>query len=225
MTDIERSWADQPRTRSLPTTTERTTTMKHFTKTRIAATAVASAASLVMAGGVAYAFWNSTGAGTGTSKAGTITFTVNATGPAFGSGATAHPGSVAGGSGDTLGGDLYVSINNTSGYSLKVTQIAQTGLATVTANPNGTCASDVGTLAAPTTSNLAAFIGTQAPNPLFGAATNGALGTTYTLAAPVTIATGTNTYQLVNVVGMGTASISTCQGATFTFPVTVTATS
>ena len=225
MTDIERSWADKPRSRSIPTTTERTTTMKHFTKARTLTVAVATGSAVVLAGGVAYAFWSSTGSGAGAAKAGTITFTVNATGPAFGTGATAHPGSILNGTGDTLGGDLFVSIKNTSGFTLKATQIAQTGLASVVTAPNGACTSDAGTLASPTTSDLTAFIGNKAPSPLYGAAASGALGTTFTIPAATTIPTGTNTIQLVNVAGMGSNSITTCQGATFTIPVTITATS
>jgi hypothetical protein len=197
--------------------------MKHLTKSRrVATVAVASGAAIAMASGVAYAVWSSTGAGTGAAKSGTITFVVNASAPTFGgTGTTVHPGSVAGGTGDSAGGSLFVSINNTSGFALKATQVQQTGGVTVT-TPSGTCASDTGSLPS-LSSNSAAFVGTQAPAS-YGATTTGNISA-YQLLSAVTIPTGTNTIELPNVVGMGTASLTGCQGGSLSIPVTITATS
>lgn len=217
----ERSSSGAPLTRSLPTASnDRQPAMKQLTR-RTAVVSIGTASAVVLAGGVAYAAWSATGSGTGAAKAGSITFTVNGTAPTFGSaGTTVHPGSVAGGTGDSAGGSLFVSINNTSGFTLKATQIQQTGGVVVTAS--GTCASDTGSL--PTlSSNSAAFVGTQAPAS-YGAATTGNIAA-YQLPSAVTIPTGTSTIELTNVVGMGTASLTGCQGASLSIPVTITATS
>lgn len=190
--------------------------------TRSTVIATGTAGAMVLVGGVAYAVWSATGTGSSTSQAGTIQFSVSGTAPTFGAGNTVHPGSVAGGTGDGLGGDLFVTINNTSGFSLKATQVAQSGLVSVTPLSGSTCATDTGTFPNQS-SNSAAFVGTQAPA-AYGATTTGPLAT-YTLASPVTIPAGSSTIKLTNVVGMGTASLTGCQGATLTIPVTVTATS
>lgn len=186
--------------------------------------AVGAVIATTTATGIAYAAWTGTAAGTAAAKAGTLTFTVSATAPSIpGSGFnTVHPGSVAGGSGDTLGGDLVVTINNTSGFALKATAVIQADKVTVGGSPLGTCASDTGTFPNQA-SNSTVFIGTQAPA-AFGAATTGTF-ITYTLPTPVTIPTGTSTVQLNNVVGMGSASLTGCQSGTFSIPVTITASS
>jgi hypothetical protein len=117
MTTPERSWADEPRTRSLPIHTGRTITMKQFTKSRVATVAVASGAAVAMASGVAYAVWSTTGTGAGTAKAATMTAAVvNAgTAPA----GQLYPGLTANGS--TAGGDLVVAASNPNPFPVTVT--------------------------------------------------------------------------------------------------------
>lgn len=125
MTEIERSWADKPRTRNFPTTTERTTTMKHFTKARTITVAVATASAVVLAGGVAYAFWSSTGTGAGTGKAkSAVTLTVaGVTGTA-----DLYPGLTT--------GAVSFTIQNTNPYNVNITRLAS---ATVVSDDTVNC--------------------------------------------------------------------------------------
>jgi hypothetical protein len=117
MTEIERSWADKPRTRSFPTTTERTTTMKHFTKARTLTVAVATGSAVVLAGGVAYAVWTTTGTGAGTAKAATLVAPTVTAGAA--PAGQLYPGLTA--NGTTAGGDLVVSTSNPNAFPITVT--------------------------------------------------------------------------------------------------------
>jgi hypothetical protein len=117
MTGPERSWADAPRTRSHPTTPERTTTMKHFTKARTITVAVATGSAVVLAGGVAYAVWTTTGSGAGTAKAATLVAPTVTAGTAPAS--QLYPGLTA--NGTTAGGDLVVSASNPNAFPITVT--------------------------------------------------------------------------------------------------------
>lgn len=118
MTDLERSWADEPHTRSLPHHPGRTTTMKHFTKSRVLTVAAASGAAVALAGGVAYAVWTATGTGSGTAKASGFSLPgvdVNATGtPAN----ALYPGGTS---------DLMVMASNNNPFPVTITLTANSG--------------------------------------------------------------------------------------------------
>ncbi|MCW2673151.1 MAG: hypothetical protein JWP14_1740 [Frankiales bacterium] len=114
---LERSWCDAPTGRRLPASPERTTMMKHFTGARIATVAVASAGTLIMAGGVAYAFWTTSGTGSGTAKAASFQAITVAAGTA-GAGQL-YPGLVPDGS--TVGGDLKVVTTNPNPFPVTAT--------------------------------------------------------------------------------------------------------
>jgi hypothetical protein len=168
---------------------------------------------VVFSGGVAYAAWTATASGNAAAKSGQIIFTVTA--GTFGSSTTAHPGSLAGGAGDSLGGDLVVSITNTSGFPLKATAVQQTGLIPV----SGSCPADTSTTSFPNnvTQGSGAYVG--------GAPSGTPTYANYTLPSSVTIPTGTSTITLTNVVGMLSSSPNTCQNVSLTIPVTITASS
>jgi len=140
---IERSWADAPRTRTLPYTEERTATMKIFTRTRLGATAVAGTAGVVLMSGVAYAVWTTTGTAAGTAKAGAFQ-AVSITAGTAGAGQL-YPGLVADGS--TVGGDLKVVTSNPNPFQV---------VATLTLSSASGCTTPGITLKAGTTVTLAA---------------------------------------------------------------------
>ena len=194
MTDIERSWADQPRTRSLPTTTERTTTMKHFTKARTLTVAVATGSAVVLAGGVAYAFWNASGTGTAAAKATSVTGVTGAvatitTQPAA---SLLYPG------GPAI--TAVVNVHNTNAsIPVKVTAISVTAAASPASVIGGT-------------DNAACVL---SPGVSLAAGSLGSLTT-------VIAGGGDATFNLGQVT-MTSASADGCQGATFTFASTVTA--
>jgi hypothetical protein len=128
MTDIERSWADKPRSRSFPTTTERTTTMKHFTKARTITVAVATGSAVVLAGGVAYAFWNTSGTGVATAAAGSAQGVTAGVTTALTSGSL-YP---------SLSVPAVVTIHNPNTFPVKVTLVVTANSAIGTATVDAT---------------------------------------------------------------------------------------
>ncbi len=71
MNSTERSWSDEPTTRSLPATFDRKMIMIKNSKARTVTVFLATGSAVLMATGIGYAFWSTTGSGTGTAGAGT----------------------------------------------------------------------------------------------------------------------------------------------------------
>jgi hypothetical protein len=117
--------------------------MRHFTKARTATVAVASLGTLVMAGGVAYAVWTTTGTGAGTAKAGSFQ-AITVAGGTAGTGQL-YPGLVP--DGVSLGGDLKVVTTNPNPFPVT---------ATLTVTSAAGCTTPGITLKSGTTVNLAA---------------------------------------------------------------------
>lgn len=161
-------------------------------------TAVMGAISLVvLSSGVAFAYWSTTGSGTGAAQAtGFVT-------PAVTAGTTSaqlYPGLTA--NGTTAGADLVFSVSNTNPFAVTITSISLTG-ATVS---SVTGATKVGSEDQPTantncatTPGLSYFSGTPT--------------VTYSTGSSIP-ANGSATVTLSKVVGM-TASAPECQSATF----------
>jgi hypothetical protein len=181
--------------------------------------ALFAAAGLVTALGAAYAAWTSSATGSAAAKAGTITFTLQATSASSGITNTLRPGSVAGtATGDATGGDLKVTLNNTSGFTVHVTSVAVNGL--ILSDKNGVgCTSDQGAFTFPN-----AFTpGTHGVTVGTGGTFTPSVGVSATLTVP---GTGVNTDVVIpNALNMTAASNTNCQGAVFTIPVTVTVSS
>lgn len=194
----ERSWRDAPRTRQIPSLPERTTPMKHFTKGRTATVAVAACAAVAMTGGVAYAFWSTTGSGSGSAAARSFVAPTIAAGAAP-AGTLLYPGLTA--NGTTAGGDLSLKISNTNPFPVTITGITA-GTGNVTSDKGTSCAD--GGLAANATG---VSVITKA---------SGLSGTNLTIPA----STNNVAVTISQVVSMSTASGDGCQGATFTFPTT-----
>jgi hypothetical protein len=166
----------------------------------VRAVVVGGVAVAVVGAGIAYAAWSQSASGSGAAKSATVAFTVQTTSTTSGSAITnlLRPGSVAGtASGDTVGGDLKITLNNTSGFPVHVTQVVAIGA--VTSDKAG-C--------------TAATSGVQV----------GAAGTYTVPVATLTVAGDSANHDVVipNALSMTTGSDTTCQGATFTIPVTVT---
>lgn len=193
---------------------------------RTALVAVATAAATIAASGLAYAFWTSNGSGNGTSKAGTINFTTTA-GTATGVVNLLRPGSIAGTlTGDTVGGDLVVHINNTSGFPIKIVAVQQYGLVTndkSAATP--ACTADTGTAGSAGDATTLATAPTITNSATNSGVTVGQSAFKYTPATPITVATGANVdVPIPAALNMATTSVTGCQGAVFTIPVQVQAT-
>lgn len=111
--------------------------MVHTKKVRTAVVAAATGTALVMAGGVAFALWTTTGTGTGAATAGSANGLTTGTATASG---TLYPGGSSTGS---------IVISNSNPFAVKVTS-ATFAAATVTTAGLGTCGT-TGVTFAPTT--------------------------------------------------------------------------
>ncbi len=181
---------------------------------RVAVAATGTAIAVVMGTGLAYAAWSHTATGTATAKAGSITFTVPATTTTTGVTNTLRPGSAAGtASGDAVGGDLKVTLNNTSGFAVHIVSVSLAGL--ITSDKNGAgCTDDTGTFPGSVTAgNHGVSVGTSGTFTLSPAAAT---------AAAVSSSPGDQSLVIANVLNMASTSNTNCQGATFSIPVTVT---
>jgi hypothetical protein len=184
---------------------------RRLTPRRVIAGGVASV--LLIGVGAVYAAWTSTASGNAAAKAGTITFTLQTTSTTSGTAITntLRPGSVAGTTtGDATGGDLKITLNNTSGFTVHVTSVAIGGLVTNDKTGSG-CTNDTGTFPGSVVAgNHGVSIG--------AAGTYAVVPTTFTVPG-----TGVNTDLVIpNAVAMATTSNTGCQGAVVTIPVTVT---
>ena len=181
----------------------------------LGATVIAGSSIAVMSTGVAFAAWTSSVAGTGAAKAGSISFAVDATSSPSPTN-TLHPGSTAGtATGDATGGDLLVTLKNTSGFTVHVTSIQQNGPISVSGAVG--CTSDTGTVGTP-----------ASPGSVTTAGNSGVSLPTWT--APnsnSTVAPDSNDHLITasNALTMATTSNTACQGATFSVPVIVTVSS
>lgn len=161
--------------------------------------ALGTAIGITAVGGVAYAFWTTAGTGAATAQARSFTaLTVSAgTAPA----GQLYPGLTADGS--TVGGDLVLSVTNSNPFPVQITGVqAGTGAITVTnalGGANSTCAASTGV----------SIITKSSPTVVYQTGTS----------VPANQATAF-TVTIKNVVSMSTASVTECQGATFTFPST-----
>jgi hypothetical protein len=168
--------------------------MRHFTKARTAFVAVASAGAVVMAGGVAYAFWSANGTGSAAAKATTVTGVSGAVATVSTQSASQllYPGAPA--------VTAVVNVHNTNAsVPVKVTAISVSAAAAPTSVVGGTnnaaCAASPGvSLAAGSLSSLTTVIAGG----------------------------GDATFNLGQVT-MSSSSADGCQGATFIFDATVTA--
>ena len=148
-----------------------------------------------LSGGVADAFWTSTGSGTGSGATGTalqVTLVAATTGTSL---SKLIPGGTA---------DLRVQLNNPNSFSVSIVGISQNGPVTVVGGSG--CTSDSGTWPSLTLGNSGVSVPTQT-------------------GLSVTVASGPITNVLVHVANgasMNASSASGCQGATFQIPVTVT---
>ena len=163
--------------------------------------AVVGGVAVAVAGvGIAYAAWSQSANGSGAAKSGTVAFTVETTSTTSGTAITnlLRPGSVAGtASGDTVGGDLKITLKNTSGFPVHVTQVAANGA--ITSDKAGCTSATSGV-------------------------TVGAAGTYVVPVSTLTVAGDSANHDIIvpNALAMAASSDTTCQGATFTIPVTVT---
>lgn len=175
--------------------------------------ALGGAVILTAGTGVAFAAWTSSGAGTAGAKAGSISFAIDGTSSPNPTN-TLHPGSTAGtATGDAKGGDLLVTVKNTSGFMLHVSKVQQNGPITVSGGGGG-CTNDAGSVGTPTT-----------PGSVTTAGTSGVSLPTWTAPDSTTTVAGDSTDHLVtipNALTMATSSDTSCQGATFSIPVIVT---
>jgi hypothetical protein len=114
--------------------------------TRRLVTAGTGTLALLMAGGIAYAAWSQTGAGTGTAAAGTIA-PLGAVGTI---GSTLYPGGSA---------TLTVTVSNPNGRPVTVTSVALTGTVTASAG----CTTSGVTVSLPATVSVTVPAGGSAP--------------------------------------------------------------
>ena len=104
---------------------------------------------VALIGGTAFAYWNTSGAGTGTAITGQ---SVNVTAqPIVAGAATVNSRLVPGGS-----ADLVVSLTNPNPFDVTVTGVTQNGAITVT--DGGACNADVARVSVPTSSSLAVTV-------------------------------------------------------------------
>jgi hypothetical protein len=192
MTNIERSWADAPRTRMHPTNSERTTTMKHFTKARTITVAVATGSAVVLAGGVAYAVWTATGSGSGAAKSATAqAITVTAVTPGTGD---LYPGGT---------GAVAFTLTNANAYNTSFTKLTA---ASVTSSDNtGACAA-----------------GNVSITPAIATAISGGGYTLPSADAANAGGTPSATYTIPGLLTMSASAADGCQGRTFTVSLTLT---
>jgi hypothetical protein len=146
-------------------------------------TIVAMFVGAMLAGSVALAAWVATGTGTGSAKAVNAEPLVVTNGTAS---ADLYPG--------MANGDLFLTVQNTNDYPVRITSIQQAAGSVTSTDP--ACV---------------------------GAATGVALdGGTLTLPSPQDVAANsTASFTVADVVNMTNASDDSCQGETFTIPVTV----
>ncbi|MBV8930341.1 MAG: hypothetical protein JO152_14560 [Mycobacteriaceae bacterium] len=176
--------------------------------------AMVSVLSLTMVAGIAYAAWTTTATGNATSKADTLSISINAAAAYSGAADLLHPGLQA--NGTTTGGDLQLSVTNNNSYTLFVDTIQQNGL--ITTSNTGTCANDTGTFPGTVTSASQVYVGTGAAYPT----TTGGFTVTPT-AGSISIPSGTSVITIAHVVSMTSTSANGCQGVSFTVPVLLTA--
>lgn len=97
-----------------------TTILRRLLRRRVLVPLIA-VLTLLITGGVAWAFWSATGQGTGSATTGTMTFNVTAFESGDGNGTTLIPGGTA---------DVIVRVNNPNTFSVHVTSIAANGSVT-----------------------------------------------------------------------------------------------
>ena len=125
---IERSWCDAPTSRALPITRDRKNAMKRFTKARTATVAVASGIALVMAGGVAYAYWTTNGTGVAQATAGNALGVVAGVTPLSPASLLYPNGSV----------PAVVTVRNPNSFPVKITLVTTANQAIGTATVDAT---------------------------------------------------------------------------------------
>lgn len=183
----------------------------------------------------AFAAW-STGAtgGSGQVKANTLTFTVNATvtNNAPASYNQVHPGSVAGQtSGDTTGGDLVINITNPQAYTIHIQKIYQVGAENNTNSSNTpACSNDTTTTPGSYVNSTQTFtapviaVGANTPGIFVGPSTSPTFTYDATSQGLTVAANGSAVdLKIANALSMTTASNNACQGAVFTIPLVVVA--
>ena len=167
---------------------------------------VIGAASLaVMAGGTAYAYWTTTGTGSGTAQARVFTAPTVAAGTA--PAGQLYPGLTADGS--AVGGDLVLSVSNSNPFPVTITGVSA-GTGTITASGALVVGAETQPQAdaACQASSGVSIITKPSPSVTYGTGTSIPAGATN---FAVTVS---------KVVSMSTASVNECQGATFTLPST-----
>jgi hypothetical protein len=166
--------------------------MKHFnTKARAATVVLVTGTSLVLAGGVAYAFWTTTGTGTGAASSGTAQALTLAGGSVTGT--QLYPGS---------SGDVVVTITNPNPFPVSVDSLTLPTTAATSFND-----------AALTSSDSACDAGTgvtwnYTTKTLSGVIVGKKVGST----------NGSLTLTLTNGAAMSNASNTNCQGHFFKMP-------
>lgn len=183
------------------------------------AVAGGTAVAVMTAGGLAWATWTNTATGTTAAGGGTLSLTVVSVGSTVTN--KLFPGSAAGGSGATQGGDLVLNVTNPQNFPVNITSVIQNGPVTVdTTHNTAGCTSD--TAGTPTT-NLASF-GTNGVW-ISNTKPSGTSPTTYTAVSGLSVQVAANATNvpvtIPNVVAMNSSSNNACQGATFTMPVTL----
>ena len=164
--------------------------------------AMATAAATVFSGGVAYAFWTATGTGSGSVQAKNFqALTINA---GTASGGQLYPGLTA--NGTSTGGNIALSVSNPNPFPVTISSVqAGSGALTVTnATPVSPETQADANTACATTSGVS-IITKSSPTVVYSAGSS--------------IPANTNNFGVTisNVVSMSTASVTECQGATFTF--------
>ncbi|MBK5306268.1 MAG: hypothetical protein JJD92_06220 [Frankiaceae bacterium] len=169
--------------------------------------AVTAASAVMIGGGVAFAFWSTSGNGAGIAQAKTFAALTVTSGTA--PTGQLYPGLTA--DGTAAGGDLVLSVTNSNPFPVQITGIAPNGTPTFTVT------------GATINPAVAGQTGPQANTAC--AATTGVSVITKT---PLTVVyqSGTSvpanqssafTVTIKNVVSMGTASVTECQGASISF--------
>jgi hypothetical protein len=164
--------------------------------------AMAVAAATVFSSGVAYAFWTATGTGSGSAQAKNFqALTINA---GAAPGGQLYPGLTADGS--TAGGDIVLSVSNPNPFPVTISSVTSgSGALTVTnATPVGPETQAQANTACATTSGVSI-------------ATRNNPGMTYASGSNIPPSASNFTVTISKVVSMSTASVTECQGATFTF--------
>jgi len=174
-------------------------------KVSLAAVAFGAISLAVMAGGTAYAYWTTTGTGSGTAQARVFTAPTVAAGTA--PSGQLFPGLTADGS--TVGGDLVLSVSNSNPFPVTITGVSA-GSGTITAS---------GALVVSPETPAQANAACQASS---GVSIITKTSPSVTYAAGTNIPAGANNFAvtIAKVVSMSTASVNECQGATFTLPST-----